>query len=123
MVVVWSKSAAAELKIAFTYISLDSLENARMVKDTLIDLTIDLAENPEKHPLDKFKKNNDGSWRAFQKISLPNFLSYLKKSKYGLYVSDIPANRRLLTKQLLKTNGRKNRISKLFPSHCPICKT
>lgn len=83
MVVVWSKSAAAELKIAFTYISLDSLENARMVKDTLIDLTIDLAENPEKHPLDKFKKNNDGSWRAFQKISLPNFLSYLKKSNTG----------------------------------------
>ena len=67
MVVVWSKSAKAELKIAFTYIASDSLENARMVKDTLIDLTIDLAKNPEKHPLDKFKKNNDGSWRAFEK--------------------------------------------------------
>jgi plasmid stabilization system protein ParE len=38
-----------------------------MVRDTLIDLTIDLPENPEKHPLDKFKKNNDGTWRAFEK--------------------------------------------------------
>jgi len=59
MVVVWSKSAKAELKIAFTYIALDSLENAQMVRDTLIDLTIDLVENPEKYPQDKFKKNND----------------------------------------------------------------
>jgi plasmid stabilization system protein ParE len=33
----------------------------------LIDLTIDLLENPEKYPLDKFKKNNDGTWRAFEK--------------------------------------------------------
>jgi addiction module RelE/StbE family toxin len=67
MVVVWSNSAKAELKKAFDYITLDSLQNAQMVKDTLISLTIDLPENPEKHPLDKFKKHNDGSWRAFEK--------------------------------------------------------
>ncbi len=67
MVVVWSNSAKAELRKAFEYIALDSLPNAQMVRDTLIDLTIDLPENPEKHPLDKFKKNNDGTWRAFEK--------------------------------------------------------
>ena len=67
MVVVWSNSAKAELKKAFDYIALDSLQNAKIVRDTLIDLTIDLYENPEKHPLDKFKKHNDGSWRAFEK--------------------------------------------------------
>ena len=67
MVVVWSNSAKAELRKAFEYIALDSLQNAQMVRDTLIDLTIDLTENPEKHPLDKFKKNNDGAWRAFEK--------------------------------------------------------
>jgi addiction module RelE/StbE family toxin len=67
MVVVWSKSAKAELKKAFAYIALDSLQNAQVVRDTLIDLTIDLPANPEKHPLDKFKKNNDGTWRAFEK--------------------------------------------------------
>ena len=38
-----------------------------MVRDTLIDLTIELPENPEKHTLDKFKKDNDGTWRAFEK--------------------------------------------------------
>jgi addiction module RelE/StbE family toxin len=67
VVVVWSNSAKAELKKAFDYIALDSLQNAIMVRNTLIDLTVDLFENPEKHPLDKFKLNNDGSWRAFEK--------------------------------------------------------
>jgi len=38
-----------------------------MVKNALIDLTIDLPQNPEKYPLDKFKTNNDGTWRAFEK--------------------------------------------------------
>jgi plasmid stabilization system protein ParE len=67
MVVVWSDSAKSELKKAFKYIALDSLQNAEMVRDSLIDLTIELAENPEKYPLDKFKKGNDGNWRAFEK--------------------------------------------------------
>jgi addiction module RelE/StbE family toxin len=67
MVVVWSDSAKTELRKAFEYIALDSLQNAQMVKDTLIDPTIELPENPEKHPLDKFKKDNDGTWRAFEK--------------------------------------------------------
>ena len=67
MVVVWSNSAKAELRKAFDYIALDSLQNAQMVRDELIDLTIDLAEDPEKYPLDKFKKDNDGTWRAFEK--------------------------------------------------------
>jgi plasmid stabilization system protein ParE len=67
MVIVWSNSAKTELKKAYDYIALDSLQNAQMVRDALIDLTIDLFENPEKHPLDKFKKHNDGNWRAFEK--------------------------------------------------------
>lgn len=30
---------------------------------------MELNKHPEKHPLDKFKKDNDGSWRAFEKYS------------------------------------------------------
>ena len=67
MVVVWSNSAKAELKKVYEYIGLDSLQNAQMVRDTLVDLTIDLPQHPEKYPSDKFKKDNDGSWRAFEK--------------------------------------------------------
>lgn len=67
MVVVWSDSAKAELRKAYEYIALDSLQNAKMVRDTLINLTIELPEHPEKYPSDKFKKDNDGTWRAFEK--------------------------------------------------------
>ncbi len=67
MVVVWGNSAKAELKKAFDYISLDSVQNAIMVRDIKIDMTLDLAKNPEKHPLDKFKTSNDGTWLAFEK--------------------------------------------------------
>ncbi|WP_184543139.1 type II toxin-antitoxin system RelE/ParE family toxin [Mucilaginibacter sp. FT3.2] len=67
MVVVWSNSAKTELRKAYQYIALDSLQNAIMVRDTLIDSTIELSKNPGKHPADKFKKDNDGTWRAFEK--------------------------------------------------------
>lgn len=67
MVVVWSNNAKAELKKAYEYIALDSLQNAQMIRDTLIDLTIELSKHPEKHPVDKYKKDNDGTWRAFEK--------------------------------------------------------
>lgn len=69
MVVVWSKSAKAELRKAYDYIALDSLKNAQIVRDTLIYLSIELFKHPEKHPLDKFKKDNDLSWRAFEKYN------------------------------------------------------
>jgi plasmid stabilization system protein ParE len=67
VVVVWSKRARLELKKAFNYIALDSLKHAILIRDVLIDLTIALGENPEKYALDKYKINNDGSWRAFEK--------------------------------------------------------
>ena len=38
-----------------------------MVRDALIDLTIGLPKHPEKYPSDKFKNDNDGTWRAFEK--------------------------------------------------------
>ena len=67
MVTVWSKVAKAELHKAYLYILLDSLQNAEMVREDIIDATINLSSYPEKHPLDKFKKDNDGTWRAFEK--------------------------------------------------------
>lgn len=68
MVVVWSNSAKSELKKAYEYIALDSLQNAQMVRDVLIDLTIDLSNHPQKHPTDKFNKDNDGTWRVLESI-------------------------------------------------------
>lgn len=66
MVTIWSKSARVELHKAYLYILLDSLQNAEMVRDDIIDATISLSKYPKKHPLDKFKNDNDGTWRAFE---------------------------------------------------------
>ena len=68
MVVIWSKSAINELGKAYKYIAEDSLQNAKIVKDTLIQMTADLSNNPEKHQIDKLKIDNDGTWRAFEKF-------------------------------------------------------
>jgi plasmid stabilization system protein ParE len=68
MVTVWSIRARAELRKIYEHIALDSLQDAKKVRDTLIDLTIELSNHPEKYPLDKFRRNNDGTWRAFEKF-------------------------------------------------------
>ena len=67
MVTIWSKQAKAELHKAYLYTLLDSLQNAEMVRDDIISASISLANYPEKHSLDRFKKDNDGTWRAFEK--------------------------------------------------------
>lgn len=65
--VVWTPKAIAELRKAYDYICKDSPQNAKKVVDELILLTDQLSLQPEMFPPDKFKKNNDGSWRAFEK--------------------------------------------------------
>lgn len=55
MEVVWSKSAEKELKRAFDFISLDSEINAKKIAETFVKMTLDLANHPTKHPLDKYK--------------------------------------------------------------------
>lgn len=62
MVTVWSKQAKNELIKAFEYISLESPQNARKVVETIVDMTLELPENPLKYPVDKYKNNNNGSW-------------------------------------------------------------
>jgi plasmid stabilization system protein ParE len=51
---------------AYLYIHKDSPQNAQRVKDQIIDLTLELPKNPERFPLDKYRRNNDGSFRAFE---------------------------------------------------------
>lgn len=66
MVVVWNKSAEAELRKAYNFIFLDSPQNARKVVNDIVDATIALANHPEKYGPDKYKQENDGQWRAFE---------------------------------------------------------
>ena len=67
--VVWDKAAALQLKAAFEYINKDSPQNAQKIRLELLSTTEALASHPEKYPADKYKINNDGSYRAFEKYN------------------------------------------------------
>lgn len=65
--VVWSDEAKAELKSIYKYILQDSPKNATKVRSDVVDITRKLSLNPDQHAPDKYKLNNDGSYRAFEK--------------------------------------------------------
>ncbi len=67
MVIFWESEAKRELRRAYEYILQDSFQNAVTVRQAIIDEVLSLPSNPQKFNLDKYKKNNDGSWRAFEK--------------------------------------------------------
>jgi len=66
MVTRWSRIAESQLKKAFEYIRKDSYQNAIKVRQDIVAMSESLSVNPERFPPDKFKMNNDGSYRAFE---------------------------------------------------------
>jgi plasmid stabilization system protein ParE len=62
----WNKKALLRFDNAINRIEQDSPQNAEKVKKEIL-LTIDsLLQHPEKFNPDKYKSNNDGSFRAFE---------------------------------------------------------
>lgn len=94
MVVAWSNSAKAELKKAFDYIALDSLQNAQMVRDTLIDLTLDLHENPKNIAQINLKNIMTGVGGLLKNI-ITVFPIVFWKIRSAQYACGIPACHRL----------------------------
>lgn len=66
MVIVWNAKAKEELRKLYQYILKDSYQNGLKVREDIIKAVLSLAENPESYQLDKYKPNNDGTWRAFE---------------------------------------------------------
>ena len=62
----WHKSAVIYFENAISYIRNDSPKNAERVKAAILKAIGKLAQRPEIHPPDKFKLNNNGSYRAFE---------------------------------------------------------
>jgi plasmid stabilization system protein ParE len=63
----WDKEARTQLKSALNYIEKTSPQNAAKVKREIIEVTEKAALHPEIFSLDKYKTDNDGSFRAFEK--------------------------------------------------------
>ena len=67
--VVWDKKAILQLEEVYNHIRKDSLQSAIKVRKSIKKTTRDLSKHPEIYSLDRFRKNNDGSNRAFEKYS------------------------------------------------------
>ncbi|HUC80740.1 MAG TPA: type II toxin-antitoxin system RelE/ParE family toxin [Flavisolibacter sp.] len=65
--IVWTTRSQQHLKQAFNFISKDSLQNAEKVINAIVAGVEKAATNPEHYGKDKYKKNNDGTYRAFEK--------------------------------------------------------
>lgn len=68
-ILVWDKVALNHLKEIYDYLkTTDNLEHAKEVKDTILKITKKLPANPNLYEQDRFKSDNDGSFRAFEKF-------------------------------------------------------
>lgn len=66
-IICWSKTATKQFEIAIAYIALDSIANAEKVSKDIFKELDKVVKNPEFFPPDKYKQNNNGSYRAFEK--------------------------------------------------------
>lgn len=66
--VIWSRPAIRQTEEIHAYIleDSDSLETADRVVKKIFDSSDILSERPEIYPMDKYKKDNDGSYRAYE---------------------------------------------------------
>lgn len=65
--IVWTKPAQNHLKEIYDYISKESDKAAIKVINDLVIAVENVAKYPEKHKIDQYKKDNDGTYRAFEK--------------------------------------------------------
>lgn len=62
----WNKKAIEQLDKVIEYIEQDSPQNAEKVRQDVFLKIHSLIHQPEKFNPDKYKINNDGSFRAFE---------------------------------------------------------
>jgi len=68
--IVWDKSAYLSLQSIFDYIRRDSQLNAEKVRRGVLNTILNLSKYSENYPPDRFKKDNNGNYRAFEKFSV-----------------------------------------------------
>ncbi len=63
--VIWDNIAKEQLKKAYSYIKKDSVVNAEKIRKEILLTCNELNRHPKKHPADKYKIVNYGSYRTF----------------------------------------------------------
>ena len=64
--VIWNIAARKQVKKIYDHIFKDSVQNAEKVFNEIIESSRKLEINPERFGLDKYKKNNNGSYRYYE---------------------------------------------------------
>ena len=64
--VIWSENTKNQLQEIYLYIAEESLLQADRIFKKLTESTSSLPEHPHKYPLDKYKTNNNGNYRAYE---------------------------------------------------------
>ena len=62
----WTRKASSQLEKIYLHIENDSPQNAESVVLTILNKLDDIVGNEEKYPIDKYRKNNKGDFRAFE---------------------------------------------------------
>lgn len=68
--VVWRKKANETFEKFIKRIHLDSWSRGEQIRVEVLEMIGKLSKEPGHHPLDRFKLDNDGSFRAFEHKSL-----------------------------------------------------
>lgn len=55
-----------QLREVYNYIKKSSIQNPERLVNELVERAESLAAYPQKYPLDKYKTNNDGTFRYFE---------------------------------------------------------
>jgi plasmid stabilization system protein ParE len=64
--VIWPLHTQNQLAKAYNYILQHSWQNAEKIKAEILASTRKLQSYPEMYPPDKYRQNNDGSFRAYE---------------------------------------------------------
>jgi len=68
--IVWDSKAKADFRKQIIHIKENSPSAADQVLTGILDIIDSLAKHPERYSLDRFKEENDGSYRAFEYKSI-----------------------------------------------------
>lgn len=65
-IIKWDKEAFNQFQLSIKFIAARSIQNAEKVRNEILDKIATLIQYPENQSPDKFKLNNDGSFRALE---------------------------------------------------------
>lgn len=84
LTIVWAPKVFDTFSEAYDYIRQDSFQNAEKVRSEILDAIESAAEIPTRNPVDKYKINNLGNYRAFELHSYRISYSFDSEKLYVL---------------------------------------